>query len=66
MAPQLYQLLTHLKNHGTISNVEAQAMFKMRALPRRIADLRELGYEIKREIRKDSTGQRYARYTFVG
>jgi hypothetical protein len=66
MSPQVKTLHTHLVNHGSISNIEAQAMFKMRALPRRISDLKELGFKIRREIRRDSTGQRYARYYLVG
>ncbi len=59
-------VLAHLQKHGNISNAEAQTMFKCRALPRRIADLKEQGHIIVSTLKKDSTGQRYARYTYVG
>lgn len=65
LAPQLRTLVNHLKKKGSITNVEAQAMYKMRALPRRIADLKDEGYTIDRKMSVDMTGQRYARYFLV-
>lgn len=62
LAPQLRSLLSHLRGKGSITNVEAQAIYRMRALPRRIADLKLHGYEITRQMNTDMTGQRYARY----
>lgn len=59
---QTEQLLDHLIKTGNISNVEAQALYKMRALPRRIADLKDQGIDIRSEWRRDVTGQRYKRY----
>lgn len=64
LAPQLSLLVKVLTNHGSISSSEAQDL-RIRALPRRISDLRELGYSIRREIRKDVCGQRYARYFLI-
>lgn len=55
-------LLNHLIQRGSISNVEAQAIYKMRALPRRIRDLVERGHVINRQWHTDPTGQRYVRY----
>lgn len=66
MTPQVQTLLTHLQNHGSISQAEAGTVYKIRALPRRIADLKAEGYEISRELKTDPTGQRYARYYYVG
>lgn len=63
MTPQLTVLLKHLKEQKTISQAEAGLIYKIRALPKRISELKELGYTITREIKKDPTGQRYARYT---
>jgi hypothetical protein len=65
MTPQVKTLLTHLQKHGSISQAEAGTVYKIRALPRRIADLKALGHKITSKIKKDPTGQRYARYTLV-
>lgn len=59
-------ILKHLEDRGSITNVEAQALYRCRALPRRIADLKEIGFPIKSMIKKDATGQRYARYFLEG
>lgn len=63
MSPQLLVLSKHLKEHNTISQAEAGLIYKMRALPKRISELKVLGYKITCELKKDATGQRYARYT---
>jgi hypothetical protein len=73
ITPQVQTVLTHLINHGSISQAEAGLIYKIRALPRRISDLKEIlasdekyaGYEITRELKKDATGQRYARYALT-
>jgi len=66
MTPQAQQVLTHLANHGPLTGVEAEAVYRIRHLPRRIADLRDAGFEIKSQHCRDATGQRYARYTLTG
>lgn len=63
---QVQKLLRHLRQTGTITNMEAQAIHKIRALPRRISDLEEMGYDIRRQHKTDTTGQRYVRYHFHG
>lgn len=50
----------------SISGVEAQAIFRIRSLSRRINDMEREGYEFHRERCKDTTGQRYVRYHFLG
>jgi hypothetical protein len=62
LSPMATSILRHLQSEGSISNVEAQAIYRCRALPRRISDLKEAGIEISRAMKKDVTGQRYARY----
>ena len=63
---QLAMLLDHFRVRPNISDLEARAMLKIRALPRRISDLEELGYNFERSTRRDTTGQRYVRYFYLG
>jgi len=56
------RILKHLKTVGSISWVEANDLYRVRSLPRRIADLRELGNDIISEWKSDALGQRYTRY----
>jgi hypothetical protein len=65
MTPQMKTLLEHLQKHNNISQAEASLLYKIRALPRRISDLKEAGINIRRELRVDPTGDRYARYFLV-
>ena len=62
---QIEMLIEHFEVADNISNIEAQAVYKIRALPRRIADLKERGYEFRSEWKKDLTGQRYKRYFLI-
>lgn len=59
-------LMDHFRNRGSISGVEAQLFFRIRALPRRIKDLEERGHMFDRVQSKDPTGQRYVRYFYRG
>jgi hypothetical protein len=65
---QLDLLKTHFdsSHNPTISAVEASALYRIRALPRRIKDLEEKHHMVfTRERRVDPTGQRYVRYVRV-
>lgn len=58
----------HLRAGRSISNVEAHALWRCRALPKRISELenREVDpLRIDRERCKDSTGQFYVRYRWA-
>lgn len=63
MTPQAQTVLTHLAVHGPITGVEAEQVYRIRHLPRRIADLRDMGFNIATTWHRDGTRQRYARYT---
>lgn len=62
MTTQRKLLLNHLKNIGSISGMEALYLYQIRSLPRRIKDLEEHGYVIRRERKQDNTGRAYVRY----
>lgn len=62
---QTQKILDHLTKVGSISWVEANDLYRVRSLTRRIADLREAGHEIVGEWRKDHLGQRYTRYSLA-
>lgn len=66
MSPQQHTIINHLRVKGSISNVEAQAIYRMRSPWKRISELKALGYTIRTEIKTDPTGQRYARYYWEG
>ena len=59
------KILDHLKTVGSISGLEAVDLYRVRSLPRRIADLRALGHNVLSEWRRDRLGQRYTRYSLV-
>jgi hypothetical protein len=57
---QLDMLRNHFSQTPSITGVEAAAVYKIRALPRRISDLEAQGW-----WRKDPAGQRYKKYTVL-
>jgi hypothetical protein len=62
---QTKQILEYLKEGHTISPAEALIRCGCFRLAARINDLRNQGHEIKSEMRKDTNGKRYARYSLV-
>lgn len=64
--PQTEILLDHFRVKPDISSLEASAMFRIRSLPRRILDLEAKGHRFMKVRRKDTTGQRYTRYFYLG
>jgi hypothetical protein len=59
-------IFRHLFSKGSITAVEAQALYRCRSLSRRICDLKGEGFLIDSEMKVDQTGQRYARYIYRG
>jgi hypothetical protein len=66
LSPQVRTVLAHLTKHKSLTQAEAGTVYRIRALPRRIADLKEAGYKIRSEHKQDATGQRYVRYFLEG
>ena len=62
MSPQAHIVLNHLTKAGSITNVEANAVLRVRSVSRRITELRDAGFRIHKVFKKDTTGQRYVRY----
>ena len=52
----------HLEQKGSISGVEAAALYRCRSLTKRISELRQGGVAILAQWQADRTGQRYVRY----
>lgn len=63
-APQVETIRKHLLAVGSISDMEARGVYAIRALPRRIKDLKNSYPEIQLDhVQKtDMRGQRYVRY----
>lgn len=67
MKPQTKLVLDHIQRTGSITQREAIMDHSVQSLTKRVAELRDLGYDIKSEFKKHPlTGQRYARYTLEG
>ena len=57
------KIIAHMKAQGSISQREALLDYSVQSLTKRISELREVGFNIHRELHKHPiTGQRYARY----
>ena len=63
MPTQVEQLIKHFDQVDSISPMEAHTVYKIRSLPRRIMDMKVLGYQFESAWNTDLTGQRYKRYT---
>lgn len=64
LSPQCELILNHLKKGHSITQRSALMDFGVMALPRRIRDLKDLGYPITSAMETNKlTGQRYARYS---
>ena len=65
MKTQTTQILEYLESGKTISPAEALVWAGCFRLAARINDLRNAGYDIETDMKKDSNGRRYARYRLV-
>ena len=62
---QIEMLIQHFLENDSISDGEAQLVYRIRSLPRRIMDLKNRGYVFEHEWHRDATGQRYIRYVII-
>lgn len=63
---QIELLKRHFSMRSSITNIEAQNLYRIRALPRRISDMEATGkFKFNRLHKTDVTGQRYVRYAIV-
>ena len=60
---QLDHLKTHLKSGRSITPLEALGLYGVFRLAARMKELRERGWAISTEIRRDPNGKVYATYT---
>jgi hypothetical protein len=59
-------ILNHLKRAKSITMREALIDYSIQSLPKRMSELRQLGYNIITHSKKHpTTGQRYARYSLA-
>ena len=58
-------LTDHLKRVGSISGLEALALYRIVSLTRQITTLKRRGMNIVGAWKKDNTGKKYKRYTFT-
>ena len=56
------KIISHLRNRGSISQLEAFSTYGTFRLSAQIHDLRKAGYNIETVMKRDEDGQEYARY----
>jgi len=63
MTEQQRLVMDHLKNLGSLSAMEAKALYRVSSLSKVISLLRLSCPEIRAEWKRDNTGRRYRRYS---
>jgi len=58
-------LLGHLISGRPITRISADHLYRIAALPRRIADLEARGHKISRTRKVDATGRFYVEYALI-
>lgn len=64
-APAARTIHQHLKERGSISSIEAHAVYRCRSISSRVCELKRAGVHIETRLLRDPTGQRYARYIYI-
>jgi hypothetical protein len=64
LTPSAKRVLLHMVKFGSITNAEANAILKCRSVSRRITEIdRGTSLYIDKQMKKDSDGQKYVRYS---
>ena len=58
-------ILKHMREHGSITMLEAFGVYRIFNLKGRIADLRCKGMAIETTMKRDDTGKSYASYSLA-
>jgi hypothetical protein len=69
LSPQAVLVLNHMKQAGSITNIEANAVHRVRSVSRRITEINRAlvgtGYSVEKAHKRDVNSQRYVRYSLV-
>jgi hypothetical protein len=65
LPPQARKILSHLEKGKSITPMEAMIVYHISRLSDCIFKIRNAGYNVECETRKDEVGAKYARYTLV-
>jgi hypothetical protein len=69
LTPQAQRVYNHMRLAGSITNVEANAVHRVRSVSRRITEinafLQGTGEHLVKEHKRDVNNQRYVRYNLV-
>ena len=60
---QVELLFDHLVRVGSITPYIARDLYRCNSFHRRMADLRNLGVDLKKQMKHDNTGRRYVEYS---
>lgn len=63
LTPQAKTVLSHLKRRKHISPTEALAVYSISRLASCIHEIRKVGYDVRKEMKQDDRGHRYAKYS---
>lgn len=62
---QIDKILKHLKSGKTLTPIQALNKFQCFSLAQRIANIKELGYNVKTDMVKIASNKRIAKYKLV-
>lgn len=65
LKPQARRVLSHLKSGHALTHLEAQAVYGIWSLSSRVSELKSVGYKVKRQLKNDAMGKRYASYSMA-
>lgn len=65
LKPQAKTILRHLRKHGHISPMQALVVYAISRLAPCIFDIRNVGYIVETQVKRDAQGHKYAKYTMA-